>query len=242
MGVSCFVGRGALLVSVLGASRGFFTLSGESEINLDFQEDNETVTDARHGVNERIDWYPRNYRVNLMADCFRLEKNAIELLLKAQYTQMVGSAVDIVLPNPITINEDYILRPNITPGTLSVDSPAPIVVNPATYVVDETYGLIHFLSTVPVQPYTVHLTTSAYEAFALNARNQVFVSAIMRGFDLASNRKVMAHFYRLALDITEELKLVQKPFSSMSVRLQATPDTSQPLDPVFGQYGRLMFL
>lgn len=243
MAVGCFAGRGSLLVSVLGASRGFFTLSGESEITVDFQEDNESIIDARNGVNERVDWFVRNYRLTVTAQCFRLEPKSIELLLKSAYSQFAGSAADIVLPNPVTIGEQYILRPNITPGSLSVTSPAPAVLAPSTYNVDLTYGLIDFISAIPVQPYTVHLTTGAYESFALNARNQVFVSAMLKGIDIANNREVLAHFYRLALDISEELKLVQlDEFTSMSVRMQATPDTSQPIDPLLGQYGRLIFL
>jgi len=237
----CFVGRGSLAVALLGAAGGFFTLSGESEITLDLQEDNESVNDARNGVNERVDWYIRNYRATLTAECFRIEPSAIELLLKSTYTQVGASSDEIELPNPLVLGQDYLLRPNITLPVVVLNAIAGVVPG-AAYTVDPVYGTINFNATISVQPYTVQLDTTAHEVFALNGRNQVFVQALFRGTDKASNRKVMAHFYRLALDIAEEFKLVQKSFSSLSVRLQATPDLSQPLDSTLGYYGKIIIL
>lgn len=242
MSSGCFIGRGSLLVAVLGASGGFFTLSGESEISVDFREDNESVNDARNGINERVDWYVRNYQVSLLAECFRIEAQAIELLLKSVYTQRGVNAAAVLLPNPIELGRDYFLRPNITPGTVVVTNAIAGVVPSAAYTVDNLYGLINFNATISIQPYTVALSSAGHADFALNGRNQVFVQAIFKGFDKASNRNVMAHFYRLALDVSEELKLVQKAFSGMRVRMQATPDVSAPLDSTLGQYGRIMLL
>lgn len=241
MSSSCFVGRGSLLVSILGASRGFFTLSGESEITLTLGEDNESIFDARSGANERIDWYVRNYRVTLSAECFRIEKDAIALLLKANYARL-GVSGNFPLPNPLTIGQDYILTPNIVPGSVVVNNAVAGIVPSTDYTVDEIYGLINFNATVSAQPYTVDLATTGHDSFALNGVNHVFVQALFKGLDKASNRKVMAHFYRLALDVSEAFKLASKEFSSLPIRMQVTPDLTQPLDATLGQYGRIMLL
>lgn len=238
----CFVGRGSLLVSLLGTSGGFFTLSGESEINVNFEEVNESILDARNGVNERIDWYVRNYNLSIEAECFRVEPAAIELLLKAAAVAVAGNATPITLVDNAIVGREYMLRPSITGPVTVVDSVA-APVNPNDYVVDLVYGTIEFLTVAAYnQPFTVSLTSGAYDAFALNDKQQIFVEAMLKGFNKITDQKVMAHFYRLAVDVTEEFKMVQKGFSSMSVRLQALPDVTQPIDPTLGQYGRILLL
>lgn len=238
----CYIGRGSLLVSPLGAGRGFFTLSGESELKVDFEEDNESVLDARHGVNERVDWYVRNRRMRVEAECFRIEPAAMELLLKAEHTAPVASSGNMPLPFAF-VGLGYGLKPNLTPGTVVVTDLLATVIPNTKYVVDLDYGLITFSDVLGYsQPFNVFAAWGTHDALAIHTKLQVTCEARFHGFNKVTGKKVMAEFYRLALDISEELKLVQKGFSPMSVRLQATPDTSQPLDPQLGQYGRIILL
>lgn len=239
---SCYVGRGSLLVSVMGTSGGFFTLSGESEITLDFQEDNESIFDARNGVIERTDWYVRNYRATLNAACFRIEPEAIALLLKAVRTDIGGDVSPVVLADPVAIGRDYFLRPNITGGGVTVSDAVAALVPSGRYAVDLDYGLIRFNDVSAPAPYTISFSSTGFVQMALNGTQQIFVSALFKGFDKASNRRFMAEFYRLAIDISEQFALVQKEFSALPVRMQAIPDLSQPLDAQLGQYGRIMLL
>lgn len=239
---SCYIGSGSLLVSLKDTSGGFFTLTGESEITLKFQEDNEGIFDARNGANERVEWYVRNYRVSVEAQCFRIEPDALTLLLKGRHTVVGAVATDVPLPSGLVVGRAYLLRPNITGGSFSVLDDTAAVVSPTEYKVDEKYGLITFSAISGVEPYVVSLTSIGHEQVSLNNVNQINVEAVFRGTNRVTGQEVMAHFYRLALDISEELKLVQKPFSPLTVRLQATPDVNAPLDATLGQYGRIILL
>jgi hypothetical protein len=238
----CYIGRGSLLVSVLGTNRGFISLSGNSDITLIIEEDNESVVDARHGVNERVDWYVRNYRARLEALCYDIQPDTLELLLKSNYTLPTPSAgIDYVLPNPINLEETYFLTPKVT--DLTVTDALSAGVTPTKYTLEPGYGLITFHDlTGYTQPITCTVDHDTYDSFALHSTDKILVQAIFKGTNKITGREVMAHFYRLTLDVTEEFKLVQKPFSPLNVRMQATPDTSQPLDSTIGQYGRIMLL
>jgi hypothetical protein len=241
--IGCYIGRGSLLVSRLDTGGGFFTLSGESEVTVVFDEDNESVQDARNGAHERVDWYVRNRRARLEAECYRIEPNCLELLLKANYTTQGAGSGDIELPLGVIVGAGYSLIPNITPGSIVVEDAVAATVDPADYEVSAKYGLITFLDlTGYTQPFTVSASWASHQAFSLHHETQVFVKARFQGVNKVTGQEVMAEFYRLALDITEELKLVQKGFSPMSVRLQCIPDVSQPLDEALGQYGRIILL
>lgn len=239
---ACYIGRGSLLVSVLGASGGFFTLSAESELTAIFEEDNESVFDARHGVNERVDWYVRNRRMRLEAQCFRIEKDSLELLLKSNYSLQAAGSGAIELETGVVVGRAYPLKPNIT-GTPVVTDDVAAVVPDSKYSIDEKYGLISFSDIAGyTQPFTVTADWDSHEAFALHSKTQTLCKARFHGVNKVTEREVMAEFYRLALDITEELKLVQKPFSSMGIRMHGIPDASEPLDAALGQYGRIILL
>jgi hypothetical protein len=237
----CYVGRGPLLVSIFGTGGGFFTLSGESEVNLDFEEDNESVIDARNGVNERTDWYVRNYRVRVVAECFRIQPESLELLLKANRNSVVGGAGAKDLPNPLTVARSYLIEPNMAVTNVTDDLGA--VVTASLYTVDPVFGTVRFNGVGGfTQPFTVNYMGGGFEQFALAGTQQIDVEAMVQITNKIDGSKSLAHFYRLALDLTDAIKLVGKAFSSMTVRLQATPDTSQPLDPSLGQYGRIILL
>lgn len=239
---SCYVGRGSLLVAPSGASGGFFVLSGESDLTVDFEEDNESVLDARFGVHERVDWYVRNRRMRVEAQCYRIEKDSLELLLKSNYSLQAAGSGPIVMAAGVVVGRLYSLRPNLT-GVPVVRDADTIIVNSSKYVIDLDYGTIVFSDvTGHQQPFTVTANWDTHEAFALHGKTKVEVKARFQGINKITERKVAAEFYRLALDITEEFKLVQKPFSPLGVRLQATPDTSAPLDATLGQYGRIILL
>lgn len=237
------MGRGSLLVSILGASRGFFTLSGESEVVVQFQEDNESVTDARNGSHEVVDWYVRNYRVGVIAECNRTEDEALKLLLKSTRTAIDADSDVTELPEGITVGEEYVLAPNIDPETYSVTDDTAADVDAADYVLDTDYGTIKFLDTAGyTEPFVVAYEWSPHTAFALHGQEQVFVSALFKGTNLVTGQKVMAEFYRLAMDLTETFKLIQKGFSPLTVRMQSTPDVSQEIDAALGQHGRIILL
>lgn len=239
----CYIGRGALLVSIKGTSRGFFPLSGQAEVNLVFQEDNESVNDARHGVNERVDWYVRNYRVRLESECFDIRRDALEQLMKTVRTTVAGAAGSYQTPSPVVLNDPYFVgHPQISNVVVEDDLGNPV--DPSKYTVDAKYGLITFIGSHAglAAPYDVDFDYATYDAFALSTRSPIVAEAFFKGVNRVTGKEVLAHFYRLTLDIGEELKLVQKPYSNILIRLQATPDVAQPLDPTLGQYGRIILL
>lgn len=240
----CYIGRGNLLVSVIGASRGFFPLAGSAEVSLKFQEDNESVNDARNGVHERVDWYVRNYRVTLESECFDIRTDALEQLMKTVHTTVPGASGSYQTPNPFVLDSEYFVgHPKISNVTVE-DSTGSSLVPGSLYTVEPQYGLITFIGNHAGfdPPYLVEYDYAGYDAFALSTRSPIVVQALFKGVNRVTGKEVMALFYRLTLDIGEELKLVQKPYSGIVVRLQATPDVAAPLDPTLGQYGRILVL
>lgn len=238
----CYIGRGQLLLSVIGGSSGFFVISGESEVKIDFEEDNESISDARNGVVERVDWYVRNRRARVEAECYRVEPEAVSLLLKGLYSTIPGSAGSVDFA-AVELDRLYALEPNLTPSAETVVDALAAVIPNTKYTIDPEYGTIVFTDiTGYTLPITVSFFTEDTETISLHATTQLFVQARVHGVNKITGRKVMAEFYRLALDISEEMLLIQKGFSPLSIRLQATPDVSQPLDPQLGQYGRIILL
>lgn len=239
----CFIGRGSLLVSVLGTSGGFLPLSGQSEVTLDIQEDNESVFDARNGVIERIDWYVRNHRATLNAECFDINKDTLELLLKGKHTAVAAGSGPVVLPSPVVLGRAYALNPATVAASVVVTDAVAAVVPSGNYSVEEPYGLITFSNVLGfTQPFTVNANYGGYDQVALHAGKKIFVQALFKGVNKIDRSEVMAVFYRLALDVSEELIMVQKEFTGLTVRLQAVPDVTQPLDQTLGQYGRILLL
>lgn len=239
----CYVGRGTLLVSVMGASRGFFPLAGQADVTLKFQEDNESVNDARHGINERVDWYVRNYRVTLESECFDIRADALEQLMKSVYTAVAADVGQYTTPSPVVLGSPYFLgQPKVSNVVITDNVAAPVA--GGLYILDPVYGLVTFTGdhTGLIAPYTVDFDYAGYDAFALSTKSPIVMEALFKGVNKVTGKEVMAHFYRLTLDIGEELKLVQKPFSGIVIRLQATPDVAAVLDPTLGQYGRILLL
>lgn len=241
--IPAFVGRGTLLAAPLAASGGFFALSGESEVIVSFTEENESIFDARNGVIERTDWYVRNRACVVTAESNRFEKSAIELLLKAYYSLQAGGTGVLELPTGIVTGRGYALKPNITPGTLSVEDDVAAAVPDTKYAVDYDYGLITFSDIAGyTQPFHVTATWTAHEAFALHGATQILLKARFQGLNKVSGQKVLAEFYRLAIDITDDFGLIRKGFSPLTVRMQALPDVTQTPDAALGHYGRIALL
>lgn len=239
----CYIGRGSLLLSVLGGAGGFFPLSNVAEVKLEFTEDNESVLDARNGVHERVDWYVRNRGARLTADCFGIDDAALENLLKATKTAVVGAPASWDLPDGVTLGQKYLLAPNLQTGTVAVEDSVAAPVDAGDYVVDLDYGLIHFVDVTGYnQPFTVSATTLGHTAYALQGKNQLLVAALFKGVNTITGQKILAEFYRLALNITQSFPLLTKGFSNVSISMEATPDVSQTADPAVGQYGRIMLL
>ncbi len=239
---NCYIGRGLLSVSVLDSDRGFFPLSGESEVSLVFEEDNESVFDGRNGVNERVDWFVRGYRARVEAQCFRIEPNAIALLLKTDTVAVDSGSEAVALPSSVTVGNEYQLKPNLTSGTTVIDALS-ATVDTADYVLDKEFGTIKFLDVSGyTQPFTVGMVWDAYTSLPLHGADQILVKAMFKGVNAVTGQKILAHFYRLAVDLSDTFKMIQQGFSPLLVRLQATPDYSQDADPALGAYGRIVLL
>lgn len=243
MAVPAFVGRGLLLAAPLAASGGFFPLSGESEVTISFEEGNESVFDARNGAIERVDWYIRDRACVVTAESNRFERSAIEMLMKAYYSLQAGGTDTLELPEGIVTGRGYALKPNITPGSLSVEDDAAVAVPDTKYSVDYDYGLITFSDIAGyTQPFAVTATWTSHESFALHGQNQILCKLRFHGVNKVDGRKVLAEFYRLAVDITADFGLIKRGFSPMAVRMQALPDLDQTPDASLGYYGRIALL
>lgn len=243
MSSACYIGRGLLSVSLVGLGEGFFPLSGESEVSLVFEEDNESILDARNGVVEKADWYVRNYRARLEAQCFRVNKDALALLLKAGYSETDDEVGEWELPASVTLDREYFLAPNLDADTVEVKDSLEATVDTDDYVLDPIYGTIKFVDvSAYTEPITVTGTSQSYQNFALHGTDQVFVEALFKGVNAQSGEKVLAHFYRLAVDLASAFSFIKQGFSDLPIRLQACPDFSQEVDELLGQYGRIVLV
>lgn len=241
---NCYIGRGSLLVAEIGSSRGFFPLSGESELTLAFEEANESVRDARNGVIERTDWYERNRNAVLRAESFRIVPEAINLLLKANTTSTADAPVEsIVASIPATIetgNSYYLGRPGGT-GVLTLIQANAAPVPASQYSYNAKWGTIKILDkTGLVFPLQATAGFAATAMQAISTRNHIAVKALFTGYNRITGKEVFAEFYRLYVDIAESIALVQQPYTGMPVNLVLAPDFTNPADESpFGYYGRI---
>lgn len=238
--INPFVGRGSLLVAS-AAGGGLFPLCGQAEISIRNTEDNESIQDARNGVIELVEWYAVNRRLAIEATCYDLTEEALSLLLKANAFPIASDSADVVLPEGIVVGQLYQLYPKATGVT--VKDANNVTVPADNYELDDTYGLIKFLSVAGyLQPFTVQGTWGVRTDITLNASTSQEVRALFTGVNRFTGQAVLIELYRLAVDISEEFRFVKKGFTGLNVRAHALPDMSANADAELGRYGRITLL
>lgn len=160
-----------------------------------------------------------------------------------------GNVVGEVLPDLLVAGDIVALKKQKVSAVVVKDStpvtPLTLVAGTDYNVLDADFGTIEILDpTGFVQPFKVDyanaLTTSA--AFFSTGAKEVAIR--FEGVNTAdNNKKVLAEIYKVALDPTKELGLITNDLGQFVLEGNALVDPTKPAnDPVFGQFGRILFL
>lgn len=156
-----------------------------------------------------------------------------------------GTVTGETSPAALAIGEAWLLEnSNITSLTITDSAATPATVDPDDYVVDLTYGTVSMLDMgTYVLPLKASYTKGVVEVVPFFTQPIQEVALLFEGVNTAdSNKKVRAELYRVALDPTKELGLITENFGQFVLEGTALIDSSKGDDPMFGKFGRMMYL
>lgn len=156
-----------------------------------------------------------------------------------------GAVTGETSPATLAVGESWLLEnSNITALTITDSASTPVTVDPDDYVVDLAYGTVSMLDIgTYVLPLKAAYTKGVVEVVPFFTQPIQEVALLFEGVNTAdSNKKVRAELYRVALDPTKELGLITENFGQFVLEGTALIDSSKGDDPMFGKFGRMMYL
>lgn len=154
-----------------------------------------------------------------------------------------GAVTDELSPATLVVGEDWLLA-NGNISALTITDSASAAVDPGDYVADLAYGTINILSMgTYTLPFKAAYTKGVVEVVPFFTEPIKEVAILFEGVNTADeNRKVRAELYRVALDPTKELGLITEAFGQFTLEGTAMIDNTKGDDPLFGKFGRMVYL
>lgn len=156
-----------------------------------------------------------------------------------------GSVTDESSPATMVVGETWLLaNGNITALTITDSAATPATVDSDKYVADLAYGTIEMLDLTGVTlPLKASYTKGVVEIVPFFTEPIKEVAVLFEGINTADeNKKVRAELYRVALDPTKELGLITEAFGQFMIEGTAMIDNTKGEDPLFGKFGRMVYL
>ena len=157
-----------------------------------------------------------------------------------------GAVTNELSPATLAIGETWYLKngnvtslvitdSNGTPATLSLGD---------DYTVDDAYGAITIVNlTGYTLPLKAAYTKGVVDVVPFFTEAVKEVSLVFEGINTAdNNKKVRAELYRVALDPTKEMGLITEQFGQFVLEGTALIDSTKGEDPLFGKFGRMVYL
>lgn len=159
-----------------------------------------------------------------------------------------GSNVGEILPLGLVANDIVALKKQKISAVVVKDStgvPLTLVVGTDYRVLDADFGTLEIIDpTGFVQPFTVDYANALTNSQAFFSAGASEIALRFEGVNTAdNNKKVLAEVYRVALDPTKELGLITDDLGQFVLEGNALVDSTKLAnDPIFGQFGRILFL
>lgn len=156
-----------------------------------------------------------------------------------------GAVTGELSPAALAVGSTWLLKnSNITSLTITDSATTPATVNPSKYVVDLAYGTVEMLDVAGLTlPLKAAYTKGVVEVVPFFTQGVQEVALLFEGINTAdSNKKVRAELYRVALDPTKELGLITENFGQFVIEGTTLIDETKGEDPLFGKFGRMVYL
>lgn len=156
-----------------------------------------------------------------------------------------GAVTGELSPAALAVGSTWLLKNgNITSLTITDSATTPATVAPSKYVVDLAYGTVEMLDVAGLTlPLKAAYTKGVVEVVPFFTQGVQEVALLFEGINTAdSNKKVRAELYRVALDPTKELGLITENFGQFVIEGTTLIDETKGEDPLFGKFGRMVYL
>ena len=163
---------------------------------------------------------------------------------KAQKTTS-GSVTNDTSPAVMEDGETWLLKnSNISSLVITDSDTTPVTVDPDDYIADLAYGTVQLVNGAGyVLPLRASYTKGVVDVVPFFTEGVQEVALLFEGINTAdSNKKVRAELYRVALDPTKELGLITETFGQFVIEGTALIDETKGNDPLFGKFGRMVYL
>lgn len=237
----CFLGRGKLYFQPV-PDGGFLEVTGESEISFKTEETSVGIYDARNGQQERVDWFPRDFKAQLEAGVYSLTPEGLAWIQRAATVASAsGSFSNYVLPVGVTVGPLFVLPHNNLTSVVVTDSAGSPATVPGSKYTIWPQGLIEFHDVAGyTQPFKVSASYAAENRSVLAEGGIVEGQLLFRGVNIINGRPVMALFHRAKPD-PSAIPLVSKSFTTQAITFQILVDFTKQQDAVLGRYGYLRY-
>lgn len=156
-----------------------------------------------------------------------------------------GAVTGELSPAVLAVGSTWLLKnSNITSLTITDSATTPATVDPSKYVADLAYGTVEVLDVTGLTlPLKAAYTKGVVEVVPFFTQGVQEVALLFEGINTAdSNKKVRAELYRVALDPTKELGLITENFGQFVIEGTTLIDETKGEDPLFGKFGRMVYL
>jgi hypothetical protein len=156
-----------------------------------------------------------------------------------------GAVTNELSPATLAVGETWYLKNgNVSALVITDSTGTPVTVDTADYTLDAAYGAI---TIVDLTGYTLPLkaayTKGVVDVVPFFTEAVKEVSLMFEGINTADdNKKVRVELYRVALDPTKEMGLITEQFSQFVLEGTALIDSTKGEDPLFGKFGRMVYL
>lgn len=156
-----------------------------------------------------------------------------------------GSVTNEASPVGLQAGDTWALaNGNVSSVVIKDSATTPATVAPTKYNVDPVMGTVEILDVTGLTlPLTASYTKGIVTVVPFFTEAVKEVSLLFEGINTADdNKKVRVELYRVALDPTKELGLISENFGQFQLEGTALIDNTRGADPLFGRFGRMVYL
>lgn len=249
-----YSGQGKLFVSPLvnGVPGAFRWFGNTPSYKVQFATAKKTHKESSTGQRLLDNTLITENKANVSAELEAFSEENLALAVRGATTDVASGTVSTGTPDTcpsttLKVGELWPLRHQSVSTVVIKDSAStPVTVTPADYVVDPVFGTVTFGNLGSyTQPFKASYTYAATKSTGFFTQPVAEVALRFQGLNtvVGDNRRVLVETYRVQLDPTKELGLISDDYGKFVLDGEGLVDpTRDATDPVFGPFGRLLFL
>lgn len=226
-----------------GNPEGLTHIGNVPELTLSFAVETNEHKESMSGQDLVDETMPVSKDGEISLSVEELIKETFAIALNGTYSDVAGASVasgEALCTAPSTGKIYLLAHPDVSSVVLTHDA-TPI--DAGKYTVNAKHGSITFTDVTGLTgAVTAGYTYAAYKKVLMFTADDQNYWLRLEGLNKLSNERIVVDLYKVKVNPTEGLALINSEFGNAPIKGRVLADTSKPIDGALGQFGRMFII